>query len=86
MATFLVRAHDHRTSRALTAPSVNYFLDDNDSPHESSIDKAAGAGLTGGSADGTYRPGAPGARDQMASFLARLLDLLVLDAGARPPA
>ena len=86
MATFLVRAHDHRTSRALTAPSVNYFLDDNGSPHESSIDKAAGAGLTGGSANGTYRPGAPVARDQMASFLARLLDLLVVDAGARPPA
>lgn len=86
MATFLVRAHGHRTGSALGASPVGYFSDDGSSPHEGSIDAAARAGLTGGSANGTYRPGAPVARDQMASFLARLLDLLVDDAGAHPPA
>lgn len=86
MATFLVRAHDVRTGRALEVPPVDYFADDAGSPHEGSINRAAGAGLTGGAANGAYRPGAPVARDQMASFLARSLDLLVETAGARPPA
>jgi hypothetical protein len=86
MATFLVRAHDHRAGRALAPRFVNYFLDDDGSPHEASVNRAAAHGLTGGSAGGSYRPAAAVARDQMASFLARLLDLLVVEAGARPPA
>ena len=86
MATFLVRAHDVRTGRALGGPPVDYFADDNGSAHEASINRAAAAGLTGGTTTGAYGVGAPVARDQMASFLARLLDLLVDTAGARPPA
>jgi hypothetical protein len=85
MATFLVRAHDHRAGRPRPPSPVNHFADDRGDAHEANIDRAAAAGLTGGSASGAYRPGAPVARDQMASFVARLLDLLVVEAGARPP-
>jgi hypothetical protein len=85
MATFLVKAHDHRTGRSIEPRSIDYFADDSGSPHEGNINLAATAGLTGGAAGGAYRPGAAVARDQMASFLARLLDLLVVEAGARPP-
>jgi hypothetical protein len=85
MATFLVKAHDHRTGRSISPRYIDYFPDDSGSPHEGNINLAAKAGLTGGGAGGLYRPGAPVARDQMASFLARLLDLLVVEAGARPP-
>ena len=85
MATFLVKAHAERTGTALAAPPVDYFPDDGGGAHEGNINRAARAGLTGGTATGAYRPGAAVARDQMASFLARLLDLLVETAGARPP-
>ncbi|HUF32672.1 MAG TPA: FG-GAP-like repeat-containing protein [Acidimicrobiales bacterium] len=86
MATFLVRAHDHRAGRALPTSSIDYFADDDGDTHEASINKAAAAGLTGGTGDGRFRPAASAPRDQMASFLARLLDLLVVEAGASPPA
>jgi hypothetical protein len=86
MATFLAKAHDVRVGRPLAAAPVDYFDDDDGDTHETSINRAAAAGLTGGTANGAYRPAAPVARDQMASFLARLLDLLVDTAGARPPA
>ena len=85
MATFLVKAHDHRTGSALAPLPVDYFLDDSGSPHEGNINRAATHGLTGGSANGAYRPVAPVARDQMASFLARLLDLLVAEGVTAPP-
>jgi hypothetical protein len=85
MATFLIRAHDHRAGRARPASTVDYFRDDDGNVHEPTINRAAAAGLTGGSATGAYRPSAPVARDQMASFLARLLDLLVVETSARPP-
>lgn len=39
--------------------------------------KAAAAGITGGAASGGYEPVEPFPRGQMASFLARSLDLLV---------
>jgi hypothetical protein len=76
MATFLVRLFDSRSSQKLSS-STDYFSDDIGSPHETSINKAAGAGFTGGRPDGTYAPLGHVARDAMASFLARTLDLLV---------
>ena len=85
MATFLVRAYEYRSAKTLAAGS-NYFPDDNTSSHEPNINKAAGAGFTGGRADGTYGPRLRVQRDQMASFLARVLDLLVEEGTARTPA
>lgn len=75
MATFLVRASDE-AGVALSA-SRDVFADDEGFVHERNINAAALAGLTGGRADGTYGPRLVVRRSQMASFLARLLDLLV---------
>ncbi|MEX2659950.1 MAG: FG-GAP-like repeat-containing protein [Acidimicrobiales bacterium] len=86
MATFLIRALNHRTGTARPFSRVNYFSDDNGHAHESNINKAAAAGLTGGGTGGRYLPNAPVRRDQMASFLARTLDVLVVEAGAQLPA
>ena len=84
MATFLVRAFEFAAGTALPA-GPDYFLDDGFSPHAANIDKAALAGFTGGSAGGLYRPLADVARDQMASFLTRVLDKLVDDGEATVP-
>jgi hypothetical protein len=83
MATFLVRAYEH-CGKTLTS-TRDWFPDDNGNTHEANINKAADAGFTGGRADGTYGPANPVARDQMASFLARVLDLLVEDGHAHTP-
>lgn len=55
-------------------------------PHEHNINRAAEAGLTGGRPDGTYKPQAAVTRAQMASFVARVLDLLVDDGHTDLPA
>ena len=71
---------------ALLAPSVAHaetggpggtFVDDNGSPHEGYIEAVSGAGITTGCTAGrrTYCPGTTVSRGQMASFLARALDL-----------
>ena len=83
MATFLVRAYEH-CGKTLTS-SRDWFPDDNGNTHEVNINKSAEAGFSGGRADGTYGPANPVARDQMASFLARVLDLLVEDGAAHTP-
>ncbi len=85
MATFLIRALDHRTGTARPTAGVDYFSDDAGSPHEANINRAAAAGLTGGGAGGRYAPAAAVRRDQMASFLARSLDVVVVEAGATLP-
>jgi hypothetical protein len=73
MAAFLVRA------LGLTDDGAgNLFTDDDDSVFESDIDKLGTAGITKGCnpPDNTlYCPGATVKRDQMASFLARALNL-----------
>lgn len=76
MATFLVRAHDVVAATPLAAGS-DRFTDDESSTHEVNIDKVAAAGLAGGTSPTTFAPTAPVARGQMASFLARTLDLFV---------
>lgn len=83
MATFLVQATAHRTGQPLTS-STNYFTDDDGNPHEDNINKAAQAGFTGGRTETSYDPQGAVRRDQMASFLARVLDLLV-EQGIAPP-
>lgn len=80
MAAFLTRAYDYRARQGglgVLPEGGDYFDDDNTQPLQADINKAAAAGFTGGFADGTYRPGEGVRRDQMASFLARVLDLVV---------
>lgn len=88
MAVFLTRAYDYRAREqgvALLPAGADHFPDDDQTPLEPAIDKAAAAGFAGGFADGTYGPGLPVRRDQMASFLARVLDLMVEEQMAIPP-
>ncbi len=73
MAAFLVRAMGYTDSSG-----GNRFTDDDDSVFEADIDKLATAGVTLGCNPPTnteFCPNAAVTRDQMASFLARALDL-----------
>jgi hypothetical protein len=76
MATFLVAAYEYRSGEALAAGD-DYFYDDDASPHQGNIQKTARAGLTGGVGAGRYGPAEVTQRGQMASFLIRVLDLLI---------
>ena len=82
MATFLVRSVRYRTGQELSS-STDWFHDDGGT-HEPSINAAAGAGLATGTGGGAYSPGATVRRDQMASFLSRMLELYV-EQGAPTP-
>lgn len=52
--------------------------------HRQAIDAAASAGLATGTGPATFSPSATVRRDQMATFVSRLLELFVR-AGAAPP-
>lgn len=80
MATFLVTGYQTRTGTTLAA-GPDAFGDDNQSVHQANINKAAAAGFTGGTTATTYNPSGLVTRDQMASFLSRVLDKLVTDNG-----
>ena len=69
MASFLARALE------LPDSATDWFSDDEGSSHESNINKIADAGVTLGCDPGLYCPSADVLRDQMASFLARALEL-----------
>lgn len=76
MASYLVRTFEHRTGRLLPAGS-DWFADDDANVHEPAIEKAARAGFTAGSGAGAFSPDASTGRGQVASFLTRVLDLMV---------
>ncbi|HUF31909.1 MAG TPA: S8 family serine peptidase [Acidimicrobiales bacterium] len=76
MATFLVRAHDLIVDQPMVATG-NWFTDDDGHTHEANINKAASAGIAAGTGDGKFSPDATVRRNQMASFIARTLDLLI---------
>jgi hypothetical protein len=79
MAAFLVRALD------LPETSSDYFIDDDGSVFEGSINQLRGAGITYGCnppANDMFCPDRDVRRDEMASLLARALDL---DAEIPPP-
>ena len=69
MATFLTRA------LGLPDTGEDYFGDDDGSVHEDAINRLAAAGVTGGCGGRDFCPSAPVSRAQMATFLARALDL-----------
>ena len=55
----------------------DHFPDDDGSVHEANINALAAVGIVQGFSDGTYRPGDPVLRDQMASFVMRSYDWAV---------
>jgi spore germination protein YaaH len=69
MATFLARAFE------LPAATTDFFTDDEDSSHESNINRIAEAGITTGCGATSFCPDRRVTRAQMASFLARALEL-----------
>ena len=83
MASFISRASsyiedgqaqpEHQPERT----EEDFFGDDDGSVHEPNINALASVGIVEGFADGTYRPGNPVFRDQMASFVMRGYDWAV---------
>jgi flagellar biosynthesis GTPase FlhF len=84
MVTMLVGAHEHVARRPL-ATGADAFDDDSDNVHQGNINKASSAGLARGQGGRSFNPGGKTRRDQMASFLARLLDQLVSQGHGVPP-
>jgi hypothetical protein len=61
------------------------FADDTGSIHEAALNASAAEGIVTGVAAGFLQPRLPTRRDQMASLLARTLDLVVERTNARLP-
>jgi uncharacterized protein YjiK len=87
MATFIIRALELRLDGEVNdgAPVPDYFTDDDGSTHEDNINKAAFIGATGGTGGTTFGPNLAVRRDQMASFIARALAVLVEEGIASVP-
>ena len=60
---------------AAIVPPSGAFLDDDQNPHEASIEAVAAAGITTGCADNAFCPDDNVTRGQMAAFLVRAYDL-----------
>jgi hypothetical protein len=84
IASLLVRAYETVTGTELSGPDA--FDDDSGSGHEDDINKAANEGWVNGVTETTFNPSGIAARDQLASFVARVLSTLVDDGKAEPPA
>jgi hypothetical protein len=85
MATVVARTYRHlaagRDLPATTAP----FLDTKGHAHEASIGRVNGVGIAVGYDNRTYGPDVAVTREQMATFVARLLDLAVEERRTTPP-
>ncbi|MFA9429747.1 S8 family serine peptidase [Egicoccus sp. AB-alg2] len=80
MATLMTRVVEQRYGLQLTAPKGMRFTDmPTSSPHASSVAKLAGVGITSGVDSHRYRPAGMVTRAQTATFIARSLDLLVVE-------
>jgi hypothetical protein len=84
MASLIVRAHDQ--AFGLSMPQGPAFADTAGTTHDANIRRVVGAGITLGHPDGTFRPGESLSRAQMATFVARYLDLLISAGTASAPA
>ncbi len=84
MAAFLARALPHLTGGPL-ANTTDYYADDSGHAHERSINQITELQLAGGTAPGSYSPNAPVRRDQMATFIARILSISVEAGRSQPP-
>jgi serine protease len=78
MATFLVNTYEHLVGEA-PRPRERWFQDTGRSVHADSAEALWELGITAGVRPRTYAPRPDVRRDQMASFLARLLDRVVRD-------
>ena len=83
VATLLVRAYEHITGVELEAGGYP-FVDVAGNTHAGAIDKAVTAGFTEGTSADTYNPRERVRRDQMARFIARMLDKAVAGGHTAP--
>jgi subtilisin family serine protease len=83
MASFLDRSLQRLLDRPLPAPDAG-FRDVPPGPHRRSVDVVAGLDIAKGTSATTYRPLAAVTRAQMASFLARTLDVAVREQAVEP--
>lgn len=82
LATFVVQAAEHALGTAL-APGTSPFSDTSTNAHRRNIDRAYTAGLVAGTSPTTYETRLLVRRDQMATFLVRLMN--VIAAADEPP-
>ena len=75
LATFLVRVLE-QAGVAVPAAAPDAFVDDEGNPHEASLDALAALGVVKGGAAGQVDPDDAVRRDQMASLLVRILELV----------
>jgi subtilisin family serine protease len=73
MASFLINTYEHLVGRA-PAPDEPWFEDTRGSVHAGAADRLWQLGITAGTSPRVYAPNVDVRRDQMASFVARLLD------------
>lgn len=74
VASILARALE-QLAVPLSSSPTDYFTDDEDSVHELRINQLASEGVVTGTVGRSYSPGASTRRDQMATMVARALDL-----------
>jgi hypothetical protein len=78
MAKFLVETYEFVSAASLPRTG-NAFNDDDGSPFEPFIDAAAAAGITVGTGPSVYDPTSPVLRSQMASFITRVANRLLVE-------
>lgn len=83
MASFLVRAAEYATGETLASDAPAFTDVAAANPHYANVNGAAEMGLAQGVGGGMYRPADSVRRDQMATFVIRLLAALV-EAGLMP--
>lgn len=74
LASFVMNILDRVDGFTRPGNAFDQFPDDEGSVHEQNINDAAALGIIRGYPDGTYRPGAPVTRAQMATFLVNTLE------------
>lgn len=84
MASFLARAFQFIDGSALPVAETS-FTDIAGNTHEDNIRRVAGAGFAEGTTATTYSPNTDVRRDQMASFLARMLERFAADGRVTHP-
>ncbi len=86
MASLLVRIVELIDDEQIADTLEDYFDDDHDSVHNDAIHALAGLGLAAGKAPGVFDPTSDVLREQMATFLIRLVDRLVAEGDVPVPA
>ncbi len=80
MATFLTSVYERIVDQRL-ATNADYFADDDGTTHEGSINRAAAAGFAAGTGGRSFAPGRDVSREQIATFVGRMLDAVATESG-----